>query len=71
MDQAAFKLSFPAFPADGESIEKLGRLLINEGVVTSQIWQETRSKMPTPPLSFRQSPPLRSHPSCSPVKAKF
>ncbi len=48
MDQAAFKLSFPAFPADDESIEKLGRLLINEGVVTSQVWQETRSKNADP-----------------------
>lgn len=48
MDQAAFKLSFPAFPADDESIEKLGRLLINEGVVTSQLWQETRNKNADP-----------------------
>jgi hypothetical protein len=32
MDQATFKKSFPAFPQDEESIEKLGRLLINEGI---------------------------------------
>ena len=48
MDQAAFKLSFPAFPADDESIEKLGRLLINEGVVTSQFWQEARNNNADP-----------------------
>lgn len=48
MDQAAFKLSFPAFPADGESIEKLGRMLINEGIITSQFWEETRSKNADP-----------------------
>ncbi|HNX74228.1 MAG TPA: ATPase, T2SS/T4P/T4SS family [Candidatus Rifleibacterium sp.] len=44
MDQAAFKLSFPAFPTDSESLEKLGRLLINENIVTSQFWEETRQK---------------------------
>lgn len=48
MDQAAFKLSFPAFPTDGESIEKLGRMLINDGIITSQFWEETRSKNADP-----------------------
>ncbi|HMM61158.1 MAG TPA: ATPase, T2SS/T4P/T4SS family, partial [Candidatus Rifleibacterium sp.] len=39
---------FPAFPADDESIEKLGRLLVNEGIITPQFWEETRSKNAEP-----------------------
>lgn len=48
MDQAAFNLSFPSFPADSESIEKLGRLLLNDGFVTPQTWEELKSKNPDP-----------------------
>jgi hypothetical protein len=42
MDQAAFKLSFPAFPNDEESIEKLCRLLVNDGTVNSTLWEKPK-----------------------------
>ncbi len=54
MDQAAYKLSFPAFPTDEESVEKLGRLLINDSVITSQFWEETR-KNASDPAAFIQA----------------
>lgn len=54
MDQAAFKLSFPAFPTDDESIEKLCRLLVNDGFITPQLWEETKSKH-TDPIAFVQA----------------
>ncbi len=54
MDQAAYKLSFPAFPTDEESLEKLGRLLINDSIITSQFWEDTR-KQHSNPAEFIQA----------------
>ncbi|PKL42637.1 MAG: hypothetical protein CVV41_13895 [Candidatus Riflebacteria bacterium HGW-Riflebacteria-1] len=51
MDQATFKKSFPAFPVDNESMEKLCRLLINDGLINHAVW-EALSTAHTDPQSF-------------------
>ncbi|MBU1105917.1 MAG: Flp pilus assembly complex ATPase component TadA [Candidatus Riflebacteria bacterium] len=51
MDQAAFKKSFPAFPVDNESMERLCRLLINEGTISHAVWEEL-STATSDPKSF-------------------
>ncbi|EKD82796.1 MAG: hypothetical protein ACD_39C01094G0002, partial [uncultured bacterium] len=51
MDQAAFKKSFPAFPVDNESMEKLCRQLINDGVINHSVW-EALSTAHTDPAAF-------------------
>lgn len=48
MDQAAFKLSFPAFPTDSDALEKLCRLMVNDGLIAPQIWEDLKSKNPDP-----------------------
>ncbi|EKD82915.1 MAG: general secretion pathway protein E, partial [uncultured bacterium] len=50
MDQAAFKKSFPAFPVDNDSMEKLCRLLINNGVINHAVWEELATANPDPKL---------------------
>ncbi|OGK12716.1 MAG: hypothetical protein A2W80_18105 [Candidatus Riflebacteria bacterium GWC2_50_8] len=51
MDQATFKKSFPAFPVDNESMEKLCRLLINDGIINHAVW-EALSTAHTEPIAF-------------------
>ncbi|HAE40002.1 MAG TPA: hypothetical protein DCG57_15435, partial [Candidatus Riflebacteria bacterium] len=51
MDQATFKKSFPAFPVDNESMEKLCRLLINDGLINHAVW-EALSTAHTDPQAF-------------------
>lgn len=48
MDQAAFKLSFPAFPSDADSIDKLCRLMINDGIIRPQAWEDLKNKHADP-----------------------
>lgn len=48
MDQATFKNSFPAFPVDEDAIDKLCRLLVNDGTIRSDIWADLRAKHPDP-----------------------
>ena len=48
MDQATFKNSFPAFPADAESLAKLCRQLVNDGLVRPQLWEDLSAKFPEP-----------------------
>lgn len=40
MDQEIFNNSFPAFPNDEEAIDKLCRLLVNDGTIKSELWAE-------------------------------
>ena len=47
MDQATFKQSFPAFPIDEESINKLKLLIVQEGVSTEEELNNLQGKSET------------------------
>ncbi len=53
MDQAAFNLSFPSFPADSESIEKLGQLLLDDGLITPETWENLKKSNSDPAASIK------------------
>ncbi len=46
MDQNQFKASFPGFPSDDESIEKLGRMLAEKELLEIAAFAELRGKIP-------------------------